>query len=144
MVMDFQVTFDCAAPVALADFWASALGYRPADPPEGFASWEEWAERLEIPAEEWGEGAWLDDPEKQRPRIHFQRVPEPKTVKNRVHLDLDASDGPAAPLERRKEQVDAEAARLVALGAKRFAIYEATEHYHIVMRDPEGNEFCLR
>jgi hypothetical protein len=144
MVMDFQVTFDCAAPVALADFWASALGYRPGDPPEGFATWEEWAAKLEIVDEERDEGAWLDDPEQRRPRLHFQQVPEPKTVKNRLHLDLNASDGPTAPLERRKEQVDAEAARLVALGARRFAIYEATDHYHIVMRDPEGNEFCLR
>ena len=144
MVMDFQVTFDCAGPQALANFWAGALGYQPADPPEGFATWEEWLLKLEIPEEEWDEGAWIADPEQRRPRICFQQVPEPKAVKNRLHLDINASDGPTAPLDRRKEQVDAEVDRMLGLGASRLAAYEETDHYHVVMQDPEGNEFCLR
>jgi hypothetical protein len=144
MVMDFQVTFDCAGPAALANFWAAALGYRLAIPPDGFATWEEWFHKMEIPEEEWDEGAWLDDPEQQRPRICFLQVPEPKAVKNRLHLDLNASDGPTTPLDRRKAQVDDEVDRMLGLGASRLAAYEATDHYHVVMQDPEGNEFCLR
>ena len=144
MVMNFQVTFDCASPDTLATFWSGALGYHAADPPDGFDSWEEWNAKLEIPEEEWEDGAWIVDPEERRPRICFLRVAEGKVAKNRIHLDLDASDGPAAPLERRKQQVDAAVERVVALGATVFAAYEEPDHYHVTMRDPEGNEFCLR
>jgi hypothetical protein len=142
--MDFQVTFDCAGPGALATFWAAALGYRPAGPPKGFATWDEWFRKLEIPEEERDEGAWIEDPEERRPRICFLQVPESKAVKNRLHLDLDASDGPTAPLDRRRQQVDAEVDRMLGLGATRLAAYDETDHYHVVMQDPEGNEFCLR
>ena len=144
MVMDFQVTFDSTSPRTLAAFWSSALGYGPEDPPDGFASWDEWFKSVGIPEEERDGRARIVDPEGRRPRICFLRVPEGKAVKNRVHLDLDASDGPTAPLERRKEQVDAAVERMLALGATRFAIYEDPHHYHVTMQDPEGNEFCVR
>jgi hypothetical protein len=145
---EFQVTIDCADPFELSSFWEGALGYEPAEPPEGSDSWEEWLEKMDVPRDEWDPGPRpynaLVDPEGRGPRIWFQRVPEPKTVKNRIHLDLNASDGPAAPLDRRMEQVEAEVERLLGLGARRLAVYEEQDHYHVVMADPEGNEFCLR
>jgi hypothetical protein len=77
------------------------------------------------------------------PRLFFQQVPEPKTAKNRVHLDLRAAAG-VAP-EGRSDALEAECARLVALGARRVQRVEDSEMdgVFIVMQDPEGNEFCL-
>jgi catechol 2,3-dioxygenase-like lactoylglutathione lyase family enzyme len=144
---EFQVTIDCADPFALSSFWADALGYQPADPPDGSGTWEEWLERMGVPREDWDPGPRpynaLVDPDGRGPRIWFQRVPEPKRVKNRLHLDLRTSDGPAASLDRRKQQVDSEVQRLVGLGARRLARHGERDHYHVVMADPEGNEFCL-
>jgi hypothetical protein len=144
MAKAFQVTFDCSHPAALSAFWASALDYGPADPPEGFATREEWLERMQVPEDEWETGSWIADPDGRGPRLFFQQVPEGKTVKNRLHLDVNASAGPTAALDERKRQVDAEARRLLGLGARRLAAYEQADHYHVVMQDPEGNEFCLR
>jgi catechol 2,3-dioxygenase-like lactoylglutathione lyase family enzyme len=144
MARTFQVTFDCAQPAALSSFWADVLGYRPADPPEGFDSWEQWLEKMNVPEEEWDEGAWITDPDGRGSPIYFQQVPEPKRTKNRLHLDIDVSDRHRVPLDRRKEQVDAEVQRVLALGAKHLAAYEQGDHYHVVMQDPEGNEFCMR
>jgi hypothetical protein len=72
-------------------------------------------------------------------------VPEPKVVKNRVHLDLGVSGGRQVPLPTRRRRVDAEAERLVGAGATRLRVLseEAVDHYAVVMADPEGNEFCL-
>jgi hypothetical protein len=143
----FQITVDCADPSGLADFWVEALGYEFVDPPTTFSTWEEWLEAAGVPEEEWDPGSRpynkISDPQNNGPRIWFQRVPEPKTVKNRFHLDLRAGDDPAAPLDRRKLQVTEESARLAALGAHQIAAYERGDHYHVVMQDPEGNEFCL-
>jgi Glyoxalase-like domain len=144
MTMGFQLTFDCAEPGRLADFWAAVLHYKPADPPEGFASWEEWLTRNGVPPEEWDDGAAIADPEGARPKLCFLKVPEGKITKNRLHLDLDASSGPAAPLAQRRSEVDAEVERILALGALVVDRYEGADHYHALMRDPEGNEFCVR
>jgi Glyoxalase-like domain len=144
MAMGFQVTLDCAEPRALAEFWAATLGYKPADPPAGFSSWEEWAIHMEVPKNEWDDGAWIDDPDGHGPRLCFLRVPEPKTAKNRMHLDLDASDGRSVEIERRMQQVDEHVERVVALGGRMVRAFESTDHYHVVMQDPEGNEFCVR
>ena len=144
MAREFQVTFDCADPAALSTFWAAALGYKLADPPEGSATWAEWLQKIGVPEEEWDEGSAIAHPEQRGPRIYFQRVHEPKTAKNRLHLDVNASAGPTAPLDQRKEQVDAGVDRLLGLGARRLAAYEERDHYHVLMQDPEGNEFCLR
>jgi len=79
------------------------------------------------------------------PRIFFQEVPEPKVVKNRVHLDLDVSGGRGVPLATRTELVDAEAERLTGTGATTLRVLDTArvDHYAVVMQDPEGNEFCL-
>ena len=146
MATRMQVTIDCADPGRLAQFWATALGYRLEEPPDGFASWQEYWVSRGLPPEEVEDGYdSIVDPDGVGPRVWFQPVPEAKVVKNRVHLDLDVGGGRTAPLAERRRRVDAEADRLVAAGATRFRVLseEAVDHYGVVMRDPEGNEFCL-
>lgn len=72
-------------------------------------------------------------------------VPERKTVKNRLHLDVHASGGRAVLFEVRRQRVDAEARRLAGLGATMAAVLfeEGIDHYAVAMRDPEGNEFDI-
>jgi hypothetical protein len=72
-------------------------------------------------------------------------VPEKKTLKNRLHLDITVSGGQANPIETRRRLVDAEARRLEALGATlvRALFKDGLDHYGIAMRDPEGNEFDI-
>jgi hypothetical protein len=82
------------------------------------------------------------DPAGVGPRVFFQRVPEPKTVKNRVHLDLHSGGGPDVPIEVRRARTEDAAARLAKLGATRVEAREQLGVYWVVMRDPEGNEFC--
>ena len=146
MATQIQVTIDCADPGRLARFWADALGYRLEEPPDGFASWQDYWVSRGLPPEEVEDGYdSIVDPDGVRPRIWFQPVPEPKVVKNRVHLDLGVSGGRQVPLATRRRLVDAEAERLVAAGATRLRVLseEAVDHYAVVMADPEGNEFCL-
>ncbi|HEV2873161.1 MAG TPA: VOC family protein [Actinomycetota bacterium] len=146
MATRMQVTIDCADPGRLARFWATALGYRLEEPPDGFASWQEYWVSRGLPPEEVEDGYdSIVDPDGVGPRVWFQPVPEAKVVKNRVHLDLDVGGGRTAPLAERRRRVDAEADRLVAAGATRFRVLseEGVDHYGVVMQDPEGNEFCL-
>jgi hypothetical protein len=145
MPIEFQVTFDAADPQRLAAFWETALGYQEEPPPEPFASWEDWARSVEIPEERWGDYAALVDPEGVQPRLFFQRVPEPKTAKNRVHLDVSVGgDRRRATPEQRRPLIDAAAERLVGAGATRVRAYDEPDQYWVVMQDPEGNEFCLQ
>lgn len=139
----FQVTFDSADPGALAAFWAKALHYVPAPPPREFATWEDAFAAWGIPPEQRNIRAAIVDPDGHGPRLFFQQVPEGKTAKNRVHLDLRAAAG--HPPEERDAALDAEYARLAALGATLVERLEPNgiDALCIVMRDPEGNEFCL-
>jgi len=135
-----NVVFDCENPQAQAEFWAGVLGYpRPAWPDELVAGLR-------------GKGATqqdLDsrsvavDPGSEGPRLYFQKVPEGKVVKNRVHLDVASVPGEAAS----PEEVDAEKDRIVSLGAtvlrKTDARQDLFGEYYYVMLDPEGNEFCV-
>ena len=121
-----DIVFDCARPAALARFWASALdGYEvaPYDDDE--------LERLRsIGIEDIEEDpSVLVQSSPDRPRLWFQRVPEPKRVKNRVHLDLRVDD------------LEAEVSRLTSLGATVQEDQPVADL--IVMHDPEGNVFCL-
>ena len=144
MATGIQVVIDCADPARLAEFWAAALHYAPQDPPTGFATWQEFLAAQGVPESEWNSANAVVDPDKHGPRVYFQRVPEPKTVKNRVHLDLNVGGGHATPLETRRERVGAEARRLQSLGASQLRATELRGEYWIVMQDPEGNEFCVQ
>ncbi|GAA5146355.1 VOC family protein [Pseudonocardia eucalypti] len=147
MAVRFQLVIDCADPDRLARFWAAALGYELAPPPAGFATWNDFYRQLGLPEEELVDGAdRISDPHGHGPSIWFHAVPEVKTVKNRLHLDIHASGGRADPIETRKQRVDAEARRLVDLGATTVgALLEdgVLDHYAVGMKDPEGNEFDI-
>jgi len=140
-VKQVQVTFDCAEPVRVAQFWCEVLGYVVPLPPDGFTTWDD-AEQ-DLPPEQRGGSAACVDPDGTGPRLYFQRVPEGKVVKNRVHLDVRAATGLVG--EERVVVLEAEAARLVELGATRVHLLAADEENEscLVMQDVEGNEFCL-
>jgi hypothetical protein len=104
-----SVTFDCEQPLRVAEFWAAALGSN-------------------VDEDSTEDRAWVEPAGWGGPNLWFQKVPEPKTAKNRQHFDLRAM-GP----------LDEEKARLVALGA---TVVRESEDL-IVMADPEGNELCL-
>lgn len=120
-----DVVIDCHHPASLARFWAEVLdGYAIAPYDE-----DELARLREL---------GIDDPEDDpsvllepapgvRPRFFFQLVPESKTVKNRMHIDLSADD------------VNLEVDRLLGLGARLLQRYDE----HVLLADPEGNEFCV-
>jgi hypothetical protein len=152
MSRHIQVTFDAHDPQALASFWRDALGYVfPAPPgvelPEGadpLAAWDEFLDRIGVPKEERNTRSAIEDPDEHGPRVFFQQVPEDKVAKNRVHLDVRAAPGLQG--EERMSALEAECGRLVALGATRVRRFDPEPPLsagHIVMTDPEGNEFCL-
>ena len=144
MARDVQITFDCADPAALAAFWAEALGYQVQEPPQGFDSWEQALDAFGVPPEKRNDASAVVDPGGSGPRLFFQRVPEGKQVKNRVHLDVRAAPGLAG--DERMAALEAKAERLASHGARRLERHEPAPPLaggHIVMADPEGNEFCL-
>ncbi|MFN8167744.1 MAG: VOC family protein [Candidatus Nanopelagicales bacterium] len=142
MTIQFQVTFDCLDPARLAEFWAAALGYQLDSSPPGFATWPEALAAWGVPESEWNSASAVVDPSGAGPRVFFQRVPERRSTKNRVHLDLRCSDVTAAP-DVRREQALAAVPALVELGATRSHEVESLGSFWIVMHDPEGNEFCV-
>ncbi|MFI6980949.1 VOC family protein [Embleya sp. NPDC050154] len=152
MSRHIQVTFDAHDPAALSSFWGEALGYVIPGPPgvdlpEGadpLAAWDEFLARIGVPEDQRNTRSALEDPDGNGPRVFFQQVPEGKVAKNRVHLDVRVSPGLQG--EERMAALEAECARLVALGAARVQRHEPAPPLgsgHIVMTDPEGNEFCL-
>jgi Glyoxalase-like domain len=144
MTQAWTLTVDCSDPATVAAFWKVALGYVDAPPPAGFTSWADWFERLGVPREEWDDGAALVDPDGLRPNISFLKVPEPKQVKNRIHLDIQAGGGRGEPWDVRWPRVTAMVERLVAAGATVVREYaQDGVPDHVLMADPEGNEFCV-
>jgi hypothetical protein len=145
MATRVQVTFDAADPARLAAFWAETLHYVVPEPPAGFATWDDWARAEGIPEADWNRARAIVDPDGVGPRIYFQRVPEPKTAKNRMHFDVNAGGGQEVSPEVRRANVDAEVARLTALGAS-DARGPRDEYgsYWVRLNDPEGNEFCVQ
>jgi hypothetical protein len=141
MAKEIQVTFDCADPGALAEFWAAALGYQVQGPPPGFDTWPDALTAWGVPRDQWNSRSAIIDPDGKGSRIFFQRVPEGKTVKNRVHLDVRSAPGLEG--DDRLAALEAEAARLAPLGATKVEVREDMQSIFIVMQDPEGNEFCL-
>jgi catechol 2,3-dioxygenase-like lactoylglutathione lyase family enzyme len=140
-VRQVQVTFDCADPERVARFWCEVLGYVVPPPPKGFASWDEFDSSL--PTERQGTAFACVDPTGAGPRLFFQRVPEGKVVKNRLHLDVRVGTGLEG--DERLAVLEAECARLIALGASRVQLLRADEFNEscLVMQDVERNEFCL-
>jgi len=139
MTIAVQITFDAADPHGLARFWAEALGYEREDHSDlvtsllaaGHLPPEATVEADGKPA--FADVAACSDPGGTRPRLFFQKVPEPKTAKNRVHLDLHVC----------AERVEAEAQRLQALGATFLWTSDDRGAYTITLADPEGNELCV-
>ena len=139
-VKQFQVTFDCAEPERVARFWCEVLGYVVPPPPR--ASRRGRRSTL-APARGAGLGVRCVDPTGVGPRLFFQRVPEGKVVKNRVHLDVRVGTGLVG--EERVTALEAECARLVAARRHPLRLLAADEENEscLVMQDVEGNEFCL-
>ena len=144
MSLTVQVTFDCADPGALSRFWNEVLGYELDSPPPPYTSWDEALDAFGVPEENRNDASASVDPEGRGPRLWFQKVPEGKTAKNRVHLDVRAAPGYQG--DERMAALEKRCAELVALGATRVQRHEPDRinHGHIVMQDPEGNEFCLQ
>lgn len=142
-VRTVQVTFDCADPDLLAQFWCVALGYEMDPPPPGFDSWDTFLVARHVPEDMWNARSACSDPTGVGPRLFFQRVPEGKHFKNRVHLDVRAAPGLSG--DERMAALRAEADRLEAEGAFLVGVMPAEmgSEAFIVMTDPEGNEFCL-
>src|SRR5262245_2137883 len=113
-------------------------------PPDGFATWEDWLREMGIPEDQWNSASAVMDPEGNKPRLYFQRVPEKKQAKNRVHLDLNVGGPHGTPMDERRGRVDPEVERLTALGATTLRPVEERGEYWVVMQDPEGNEFCVQ
>jgi hypothetical protein len=143
----FQVTFDAGSPRALGGFWALALGYVEEPPPPGFDSWDAALDAWGVDADDRDLAYAIVDPDGGGPRVYFQRVPEGKTAKNRVHLDVNAPEGKDVDREDRAAKLAAareHARALVAAGATVLREFDdPREGAWVVMADPEGNEFCV-
>jgi Glyoxalase-like domain len=140
MATDFQVTIDCSDPHGLADWWAETLGWQVEPQDEAFirrmidaGHASEADTTTHRGALVWKEGAAITSPDPGRPRVLFQLVPEAKSVKNRVHLDLRVGE----------EHQEAEVTRLVSRGATELSRGSQGPHRWVVLADPEGNEFCV-
>lgn len=143
MARTWQLVIDAAEPDRLARFWAEALGYVVQPPPEGFDDWPSFLTTIGVPESEFDSASAIVDPDGRGPRVFFQRVPESKAGKNRLHVDVPVSAGPDAPPEERVADQEAERDRLVGLGATEVGPVEDLGGRWIVMQDPEGNEFCI-
>ncbi|MCZ4498227.1 MAG: hypothetical protein JWQ74_780 [Marmoricola sp.] len=152
MSRDVQITFDAHDPRALTVFWAEVLGYTIPGPPgfdpagdaDPWPAWEEFLARIGVPEDQRNSRSALEDPQGSGPRVFFQQVPEDKAGKNRLHLDVRVAPGLQG--EERMASLETECSRLVALGATRVKRYEPAPPLssgHLVLQDPEGNEFCL-
>jgi Glyoxalase-like domain len=136
-----NITFDCADPQKLSFFWADVFGY-----PHGVWTDAEKADLLAqgMTEEELALKGVAEDPEGLGPRLFFQKVPEGKTAKNRMHIDLRTKVGGRAT----DEEFRAERDRIIALGATLVVEFNGMwgpfPEQHLVMQDPEGNEFCLQ
>ncbi|GLY15941.1 VOC family protein [Kineosporia rhizophila] len=152
MSRGFQVTIDAHDPAGLSRFWSEVLGYvipgppgvAPAEGADPLEAWQEFLAGIGVPADQRNTRSAVEDPQGQGPRVFFQQVPESKTVKNRVHLDVRVA--PELRGEERMAALEKECDRLSGLGARRVQRVEPEPPMgfgHIVMADPEGNEFCL-
>ena len=133
MARQIQITVDAAAPRALGEFWCQVLGYVEEPPPAGFDTWEDALTAFGIDQTDPDRAFAIVDPDDIGPRVFFLKVPEGKTAKNRLHLDVQVE----------QSDLHARAGELVALGATHVAEFDKPEGHWITLLDPEGNEFCL-
>jgi len=142
MAYEFQVTQDSADPHALADWWAETLGWEvePSDEAfirrmiaEGYAS--DGDTKVHNGSLVWKPGAAIRHPDgpERAPRVLFQLVPEEKTVKNRMHLDVRVG----------ADDVESVVGKLTARGATFSHQGRQGPHTWVTLADPEGNEFCV-
>ena len=153
MSRHLQVTFDAHDPGALSVFWRDVLGYVIPGPPgvelpEGadpLAAWDEFLARIGVPQDQRNTRSAVEDPDGRGPAIGFLRVPEPKTTKNRFHLDVRVAGGEWDDAAEHERLVRARVADLLDAGATRVREewYGEGVLGHVVMLDPEGNEFCV-
>jgi hypothetical protein len=147
MAYGFTVTFDARSPRALGTFWALALGYVEEPPPPGFDSWEAALDAWGVDPADRDIAYAVVDPAGTGPRVYFQRVPESKSAKNRVHLDVRSPGSAAVDREDRAARLAAaraHAATLADAGATVLhEVDDPREGAWVVMADPEGNEFCV-
>jgi Glyoxalase-like domain len=143
MPQPFQIVFACQDPESLSKFWADASGYVLQPPPEGFETWEAFADEVGIPKELWGDFGACIDPDGIGPRLLFERY-DGGAPNQRVHLDINVVPR-GTDMETRKAILAEQRLRLEALGAtyKREATGAAGE-YWIELFDPEGNWFCVQ
>lgn len=139
----FQVVFDAIDPPRLAAFWAIALHYEFQLPPPEFETWDEFADKMGIPEEDRDKLVALVPKGKTGNRILFQKVPESKTAKNRVHIDVPSGADRNAPKLERVAMIEAKVAELVEAGGTAGESHSEFGAIWTVMQDPEGNEFCV-
>lgn len=137
-----NITVDAADPNRLAEFWGFALGYVLQPPPEGFETWEDFADAMNLSTEERERYGAVIDPHGVGPRLLFQKVPEGKTVKNRWHLDVDGVDR-SLPEDQHEQSRETRIQALLDRGATEVARFDEPVGKWVVMTDPEGNEFCV-
>jgi Glyoxalase-like domain len=120
------------------------LGYVPQSPPPGFASWSDYAVSIGLPASGLDDVAAIVDPTGVAPRLLFLAVPERKSAKNRVHLDINVPAPDDISPEQRQSIVRAKATTLMSAGAAFVAERSDDISWWVTLLDPEGNEFCLQ
>ena len=138
MATRFDLTFDCVDGARLGEFWKLALGYEDEPPPAPFATREEWLASYGATVDDGPQAAWLRDPAGVGPRLSLLPVPEPKVAKNRLHIDVRVA-GEGSPAER-WARITEKVEQLQGAGATVLASFDG---HHVVMADPEGNEFCV-
>ncbi|RXR22059.1 glyoxalase/bleomycin resistance/dioxygenase family protein [Oerskovia turbata] len=140
MARTVQITFDAADPRGLGAFWCVALGYVEQPPPDGFVDWASAMAAWGMSPDRYNAFYAVVDPDGVGPRIFIQQVPEPKTAKNRMHIDVGVEGEGAERVRNVREHAE----RLVALGASLLQEMDENGEFWIVLQDPEGNEFCVQ
>ena len=141
MYTSLQVVFDAADPAQLADFWALAMGYVEEPPPPGFATWPDFARSIGLPEDPVGRAGLAGRPRRAPGRACISSACPRQSAKNRVHLDVRVA---ARPARRRMDQrVEEHVTRLVEAGGTVAWRNDTARGRSVVMRDPEGNEFCV-
>ncbi len=140
MSSSIQIVFACVDPARMTEFWSAALGYILQPPPDGFDTWDQFADAVGIPEDKRNDISAAVDPDGLGPRLLFERW-DAGAPNQRLHIDVNS----VGEVEDRPAALNAERERLEALGATfhREASGMAGETW-IEMHDPEGNWFCVQ